>query len=208
MSKGSGFGTLPYGPSSFGARKSRVTIPTDATQATAAAGRQRGDGSRPSGKTKASASGQRKSTGHSNATSVAHAPSVESGCPWSASPATASPVITTATDSGPASRIHAIRFPGRRSATNRPTEEGTRTATRRPASPAGGTERSAPCDAATTLTTMPATAAASVAAAIAEAVHRSVRDIAPILPDRVPPDHRASAERRGALRLVDAPAPR
>src|ERR687887_615444 len=187
-------GTSPYGPSIFGARKIRVTMPTDETDATAAAGRQRREGSLPSGKTKASASGHRNSTGHSKATSAAQAPSVDPGCPWSASPATAPAAITTATDSGPASRIHATRLPGRRSATNRPTAADTSPATTKAPSAAAGVGCSAPRDAATTLTATPAAAAASVAAAIAQAIHRGARDIAAILAHRRADDHRASAE--------------
>jgi hypothetical protein len=170
--------------SSSGTNTSIVTRPPQAAQASAATGRQRGDGSRPSGNTYASASGHRKSTGHCWATSRAQAPTVESRSPCSARCATLSAHITTATDSGPASRIHATRLPGRRSATNRPTDAGAATEITNSTADAASSDVSAPRPSATTFTTAAAIAVATAVAAITHATGRSALDIPVMLSHR------------------------
>ena len=83
-------------------------MPTPSTAAAHATGRQRGDGSDPSGKTNASASGHRKITGHGAETVAAHSPSVVSpSCS-----ATALAIITIVTDSDPDQQDPRHEVPG------------------------------------------------------------------------------------------------
>src|SRR3954470_10849509 len=71
---GKGFVTSANGGSSFGDMRTSATSSVLDASAKAANGRQRREGSGPSGKTSAIASGQAKKNGHWDATSAAHAP--------------------------------------------------------------------------------------------------------------------------------------
>ena len=141
------------------AKISRKQIPKPTNAAALATGRQRGEGKAPSGKTNASASGHRNSTGHGAATVAAQRPRVVSP----SSSATTLPSITTATASAPTSRIHATTLPGRRSETNSPTSA----AGKMPASRAG---------AAAAFSAPPTTATTIVATATTNARHAIILD--------------------------------
>jgi hypothetical protein len=170
---GSGFGTSPYRVSISGANRISTRRPTLAITTSPANGRQRGDGRRPSGNRYASASGHRNSTGHSNATTAAQAPIAELRSSCSVSVARPSAAITLATDSGPSSRIHAIRFSGCRSATKSPTDVGARIAPRNGTTAGAVSEPSAEARSNTTAVM----AAAAERAAITQASGRSALDI-------------------------------
>ena len=82
--------------------------------AKSAYGRHRGDGSRPSGNTNATASGQAKKTGHSEETSAAQEPpGSDPGCASSATHAYGVAASTAASDSAPTTRIQPIGLRGR-----------------------------------------------------------------------------------------------
>ena len=79
--------------------------------AKSAYGRQRSEGSRPSGNTNAIASGHAKKTGHSEATSAAHdPPGSDPGCASSATHAYGVAASTAASDSAPRTRIQPIEL--------------------------------------------------------------------------------------------------
>jgi hypothetical protein len=152
------------------------TSPPHATAASAAIGRQRGDGRRPSGYTYASASGHRNSTGHCSAASAAHAAVFDPGSPCRASSRNPSAANTTATVSGPTSRIHATRLPGCRSATNSPTAAGATIPSRNGAAVQASSEWCAPRPAATRFRTTAAVPAAAAAAAVRQASAFDIAD--------------------------------
>jgi len=88
-------------------------------------GRHRGEGSRPSGNTNATASGQAKKAGQSEETSAAQEPPGRApGCASSATHAYGVAASTAASDSAPTKRIHPIGLRGRCAEINAPTAAG------------------------------------------------------------------------------------
>ena len=100
--------------------------------AKSAYGRHRRDGSRPSGNTNVTASGQAKKTGHSEETRAAHEPpGSDPGCASSATDAYGLAASTAASDSAPTTRIQPIGLRACRATINAPTTAGAETAATR-----------------------------------------------------------------------------
>ena len=99
--------------------------------AKSAYGRQRDEGSRPSGNTNAIVNGQAKKTGHNEEASAAHEPpGSDPGCASSATQAYGVAVSTTASERAPPSRIQPTELRDRRDTINAPTTAGVTTAAR------------------------------------------------------------------------------
>src|SRR5207247_10251662 len=109
-----GLGTSENGFSSCADSTNKSTRREIEATAKRANGRHRRDGSRPSGNTNATASGQAKKNGHCDATSAAQEPpGSELGCASSATNPYVCAASTVASDSAPRTSIHPIGLRGR-----------------------------------------------------------------------------------------------
>ena len=127
------------------------------------------------GTTKASASGQRKITGHGAVTVAAHAPQRRARMRRVGDDSAAARPARSRPTSAPSSRIQATRLPGRRSATNSPTAAGVSTPARNSGSMA---TCAASCGVTGSASRSPA--AASAAKTVRTAITRATRRSSPI----------------------------
>ena len=102
--------------------------------------------------------------------------------------------MTVATDSAPASRIHATVVSGRRSSSTSPTQAGVPIPTTSAKADHSSSGTSAPCAFATAAITMPPASATSVQAAMATASGRAKRCTSAILSHTLATRHGASPE--------------
>ena len=156
---------------------SSTTIPAHTTNAAHATGRQRGDGSDLSGKTKASASGHRNNTGHGDATVAARQPERVVAIVLQRQRGHAVGRRTIATDAAPSSRITRDPVPGRRSATNKADQRGRDTLTTTSIANAMCTKSRSSGDAATALPTTAPIAATIATPATTIAITPDTRPI-------------------------------